>query len=57
MHCALAIIGGHFLDVEKSEIKCWPLESVRFAYVTVIAIVLGIDSSTLFIKEHFYHFV
>ena len=53
MHCALVIIGGHFLDVEKSEKSCWSQKSVCIAYVTVIALLLGIDSSTSFIKEHF----
>ena len=51
--CALTITGGHFLDVEKSENWCWSLKSVCIAYVTVIALLLGIDSSKSFIKEHF----
>ena len=50
MHCALAIIDDNFLDVEKSEFLCWPLKSVCFAYVTVIALLLGIDSSTSIIN-------
>ena len=43
MHCTLAIIGSHFLDVEKSENSCWSLKSVCMAYVTLIALLLCID--------------
>ena len=57
MHCTLAIIGGHFLDVDKSENSCWSLKSVCIAYVTFIALLLGIDSRTSFIKEHFKQFL
>ena len=49
MHCALAITGGHFLGVEKSENYCWSLKCVCIAYVTVIALLLIIDSSTSFL--------
>ena len=52
-HCALAIIGGHFVDVEKSENSCGSLKSVCIAFVNVIVLLLGIDSSTSVIKEHF----
>ena len=57
MHCTLAIIGGHFLDVEKSKNSCWSLKCVCIAYVTFIALLLGIDSSTSFIEEHFKQFL
>ena len=56
MHCTLAIIGDHFLDVEKAENSCWSLKSVCMAYVTFIALPLGIDS-TPFIEEHFKQFL
>ena len=46
MHCALAIIGGHFLDAEKSD-KLVLVSEIR------LAMLIGIDSSTSFIKEHF----
>ena len=66
-HCALAIIRGHFLDVENWKIskicmKCiWNFIycddhsslSRKIAYVTDIDFILGIDSSTSFIKAHF----
>ena len=57
MHYTLAIIGGHFLAVEKSENSCWSLKSVCIAYVTFIALLLCIDSSTSFIEEHFKQFL
>ena len=38
MHCALAIISGHFLGVENSENCCWSLKSVCIAYATTIAL-------------------
>ena len=53
MHCALATIGGHFLDVEKSESWCWYLKSVCIANATDITVLLGIGSSALITKEHF----
>ena len=57
MHCALAIIGGHFLDVEKSEKWCSSLKSVYIRYFTIIALLIGIDSRTPIIKEHFQQFL
>ena len=57
MHCTLAIIGGHFLDVEKSENSYWSLKSVCIAYVTFIALLLVVESSTSFIKEHLKQFL
>ena len=49
MHCALATIGGHFLDVES---WCWYLKSVCIASATDITVLLGVGSSALIIKEH-----
>ena len=57
MHCTLAIIGDDFVDVEKSENSSWSLKSVCMAYVTFIALLLCIDSSTSFIEEHFKQFL
>ena len=56
-HCALAIIGGHFLDVEKSGKWCSSLKSVYIRYFTIIALLIGIDSRTPIIKEHFQQFL
>ena len=36
--------------------KTWSLKSVCIAYVIVIALLFGIDSSTSFINEHFNSF-
>ena len=56
-HCALAIIGGHFLDVEKSGKWCSSLKSVYIRYFTIIALLIGIDSRKPIIKEHFQQFL
>ena len=56
MHCALAIISGHFLGVENSENCCWSLKSFCIAYVTTIALFLGIDSGTSILRNTFISF-